>query len=287
MTPVFFNGYGEWFITDCFGNSHPINQFGGYFMMPKEDVDHCIRWQLHDVFRNYYDRLGPIHVAGDFKLTDDDERRYLDRKSILINSGFSLGQNELEFVEKLLPIYPVDDIDCEFTRFARRHGISVNDYYRCYFKIAKRDMSDDSNNKNLNFMLYEFELPTFCSKKSTEFESTKVERDSLPTETNSTNKDKISKNDKRIESLKEFIKWLEVRIEIDRQNLDCTKKELFDFLKSWEKDRETQKNNRVWNVCDWESCGDLWGSEKRKQVCDIADDRRGRKIESPYKKLFS
>jgi hypothetical protein len=171
MTPVFFNGYGEWLIKDCFGNSHPINEFGGYFMMPKEEVERCIRWQLHDVFCNYYDRLGPVHVAGDFKLTDDDERRYLDRKSILIDSGFSLGLNELEFVEKLLPIYPIQDIDCEFSKFARRNGISINDYYRCYFKIAKQDISDDPNQKKAKYILHEFELPTL----SKELETTKID----------------------------------------------------------------------------------------------------------------
>jgi hypothetical protein len=108
---------------------------------------------------------------------------------------------------------------------------------------------------------------------------------------NNANNGLVLENDKRLASLTEFIQWLENQIkndgaDFDRLNLDCTKGQLFDHLRRWEESRVSKKD-RVWDVKGWSACRDLWSKQERKNICDVADNRRGQeKRESAYEKFI-
>jgi len=92
---------------------------------------------------------------------------------------------------------------------------------------------------------------------------------------------KKSLKDRRYDSLRAFINWLEIEVKKNNINtfnafeLDCTTSHLLTALKSWEVDR-TSKVDFCWQGIDsWNSSGGFWSSKERKCICDIRDDRRG------------
>ncbi len=88
-------------------------------------------------------------------------------------------------------------------------------------------------------------------------------------------------NKKRIASLIRFVEYRANEAEeynrpFDPKELDCTKKELFTDLETWERLKDKPTEGLVWDVSGWRSCGDLWSHEERKAILDINKSRRKR-----------
>lgn len=150
MIPVFFNGSGDWFIEDCFGQSHAISELGGY-LIPSETSDYYLRWKIYERC-NYYDYInGSNNFYGMFKLSKEDELRYRA-------DAFQYKKPKLTHINKLLPLLPGIDHDCAFSKMAAQNGIAKEDADRCYFKIKKYQLSTDGRMENINYTLHTVDL---------------------------------------------------------------------------------------------------------------------------------
>lgn len=92
-------------------------------------------------------------------------------------------------------------------------------------------------------------------------------------------------NKTRLDRLEKFIDWLIGRadgkkIEINRYELDCTKDELFEAIKNWEKIKYSSSDLVFKKPINWDSCKvtkkiKLWNTPNRKKICDIKSTEGG------------
>lgn len=271
MIEVFFRGHGDWIIEGSNGEiSHAISMEN---RMTHIESSFAIGWVGY---------RSCDEVSGIFRLTEDDEDAYLYTES-------------LNRVKKLLPSsHP----DSAFLKMATENNLSNEDAERCYFMIVEK------HRRFRKVIELPYDIKVLKTEGPTNIENTTqteiscshtISELSNSTSANVPSKKLSPKNKKRIDSLNEFIAWLECAVKnkkihgliFDKYNLDCTKEDLFQALIDWEKDRR-KRNDYVWNVKGWDSCDQLWGRPERKLICDIADDRRGRNNqdrESIFKKI--
>jgi len=214
-----------------------------------------------------------FQTTGFFNLTREDERAYKELESDSIIKDMEI---------KLVP-------DSDY-----HPGCTFNEMYEQIEIWASRMKSEDCYFIIDRTKPFDFKVKTPSVLTSTQI-TTNVETSDLDTisaSTDSTPKESLSrkltqKDQERLDSLSEFIRWLEIQVnnEVKRQNmswfifdkssLDCTKEDLFQALTDWEKNRRN-KADYVWNVKGWSACNKLWNRPERKEICDIADNRRGR-----------
>jgi hypothetical protein len=205
---------------------------------------------------------------GVFRLSDDDEEDFR-------LAGFDPKTDWDEFRERIKILLPCSHPQSAFIKKVNDGKLLTADIDRVYFEIQRKHYFDYfRKSKPLE---YEYHLD-FISMDSAN-------------SSNNANNGLVLENDKRLASLTEFIQWLENQIkndgaDFDRFNLDCTKGQLFDHLRRWEESRVSKKD-RVWDVKGWSACRDLWSKQERKNICDVADNRRGQeKRESAYEKFI-
>jgi|GEM_PF-4824120 len=254
MVDVFFDGSGTWFNKDDGSLMYPSSASGSLFSYP------------------------PVcAVYGVFSLTDKDIEKYR-------------YTNSLDHVRKLLPSKHADSA---FQKMVNNGIFSDEDAEHCFFKLPRKRKDSDKSRfvrrNNILVILNDTDEP--ASGKAApiaqaSFKNTISESSNSASE-KSSSKELKPKDQKRLDSLSEFIGWLEIQVnnEVKRQNmswfifdkssLDCTKEDLFQALTDWEKYRH-KETDHVWNVKGWSACNKLWSRKERKEICDIADNRRGR-----------
>lgn len=276
MVLVAFDGRGAWFTGpgphDKYGSRSVLNFL---FKDPETGETELTK----DFFRLYdsIDQKLCNKYVGIFKLTKKDAIKYL----------LSKDRKDLSHVEELLPCshpYSAFSIGVE-------EGYLSNERMDDYFFLIQRNFDRECfEDKKMVIPPYvlnnklcpadELDLPEKIEKITANNPIgptntvTKVEAEPA--------KKKESENEKRLDSLRKFIEWLEAqaglyKLDFSKDQLDCTKTDLFKALKVWEADHITTVSKRVWHKPKgWNSCGKLWDSAERKAICDIANDRQGR-----------
>ena len=96
------------------------------------------------------------------------------------------------------------------------------------------------------------------------------------------------KDKARADSLRNFIAEIEVKAKKDNLDFNCmeldyTRAELFKKLQNWEKGRGKTKINgkELYLWFDKAGWGKFWNRQERKAICDIKDNKRGRKKQEP------
>lgn len=287
---VFFRGQGAWWVENSNGIELAIQ-----YRMEQKAIWSQIRGEYVEI-----EQLLLPRIFGIFRISEEDESIYRYTRN-------------LDHVNLLLPCkHP----DSHFQKMVKLGKLSASDFLNCFFDIQKikqiGELQWDDNAYFLTTIDEDTPQDKSIGSATNPLKINKLNRKQTQTEPQDILQGEISideinqypelkqhrefnqllMNQKRLDSLQEFISWLEIQtqkdnIDFDKLNLDCTKEQLFDHIKCWEQSRIIKKSNRIWNVKGWESCKGLWSSQARKDICGIADDRRGKKkTESAYKKII-
>lgn len=280
---VCFSGHGKWFLKTENSLSYGIHTHHKY-LYKVEETGEII---CDDEFFRLYGDISEIwcnKLSGVFALRKEDAAEYL-------------ATNDLSHVQYLLPCkheLSGFDIAVEEGFFAQK------DFERCFFWIQSSIDKQHFNGHKINQLPYDINnvlrlLDEQGSNKSNFDLPDEKTHDITPKQ--KTNKKPII--EERLDLLKQFANYIVTHIcnldkSINVKSLDCTKNDLIDFIKHWEK-THIHKDSWRWDSVDgFNSCKKLWSDPRRKEIIGTLSElnmysgnpgKAGKK-ESPLKKYF-
>jgi len=232
-----------------------------------------------------YPEFGFYPFRGVFRLTNEDEEDFR-------LANFDPKSDDWDkFKDRIKILKPCSHPNSLFTKMVNEGKLSADIQSNVYFEIQKRlylNLYKSPKEEHVPYIL------DFVSQAGDDHTHHLIDNNltiHLRREENSINDGKITKNEKRIQSLKEFIEWLEVQAknnninEFNREKLDCTKAQLLDHLQKWEKYRKTKEP--LWNkIKDWKNSGGFWSCAERKEICGVMGSNREKNKPSAYENLI-
>ncbi|MBF6647184.1 hypothetical protein [Methylobacter sp. BlB1] len=137
MIPVFFNGHGEWFIKNNQGQDYPHSDLVCYIE--------------YDSYNRRWWRIYPYNeVVGTFMLSEDDEKRYTEKKQRHKELNQKFDEFNLGFVDTLWPL----PADIKIYGAVRPPDPEIEGNGRYYFKIKKYKNSEPDIKDKLHYILH-------------------------------------------------------------------------------------------------------------------------------------